>query len=326
MFPVTDFPSTGFSPGDINVQARAGQFPFDIFGLAGMPPIGTGTPFTPKGGAYLRTLYSPENNETRRDANNGDMTWGSEVELPAAEEKVTPPKTPLAPTIKIQAPTESNMGKTQSQRAVTPSQRGDRTPVVRRVEVDIIEEVDVHDLPEAALPSPKERDLPPPPSESIRSHRPSSVFESNSLPRPAVPSLHRGETPMSLREALGSPAIPPPTETAPPIIFPPPAAPLAASSRIVPTNTQPSAVFFSTDVSDSQTAYKTAIQDLPPSTPPGQSVRRDHLHFHDQTNSLPGEVMPWDRVMQRIYSWAMVWEESSFVRTMEEISLGKQVS
>jgi hypothetical protein len=53
---------------------------------------------------------------------------------------------------------------------------------------------------------------------------------------------------------------------------------------------------------------------------------RDTIHVLDTGNGNLADPMPWDRITQRLYSWAMVWEEETFARALENISLGKQVS
>ncbi|WVQ73587.1 hypothetical protein IAR50_003166 [Cryptococcus sp. DSM 104548] len=53
---------------------------------------------------------------------------------------------------------------------------------------------------------------------------------------------------------------------------------------------------------------------------------RDHLRITDPLASgHGGGWRPWDLLTQRLYSWALITEEKSFVRTLEDISLGRQV-
>jgi hypothetical protein len=58
---------------------------------------------------------------------------------------------------------------------------------------------------------------------------------------------------------------------------------------------------------------------------PGQPGR-DTIYVLDTGYGNLADPMPWDRITQRLYSWAMVWEEETFARALENISLGKQVS
>jgi hypothetical protein len=57
---------------------------------------------------------------------------------------------------------------------------------------------------------------------------------------------------------------------------------------------------------------------------PGQPGR-DTIHVLDTGYGNLADPMPWDRITQRLYSWAMVWEEETFAKALENISLGKQV-
>lgn len=282
-------------------------------------------PFTPKGGAYIRNL-STEDKRTRSRGSNTMMSWGSEVELPAEDAKVSPPTGArmAPPIINIQAPTESNVEK--SQHGASASQAGTMRTAPRtapvRTEIGALEEYDF-EIPHGAVPDPAERDLPPPPSESIKSHRDSPVTDPTPLAQSAksrsAATIHRGETPISLKEALGpsNPDVIP----NPPLPSVPAPLPALQSTTFVnfqePVTVVP--MLTSSDVPDSQhTAYKTAFQSLP-QTPP--QVVSDKVAIRT-TDTDPA---PWDLVTQRLYSWALVWEGSTFARALEEISLGRQV-
>jgi len=263
---------SGFSPS--SVPGLAG-FNFASIGFTGDPqPYNrhfNQTEATPKGGAYLRTL-SPSERPMPADAAGDVISWGSEVEMPQPGDPVPPPRAP--PTINIQAPTESQVGK--SQRAVTPSATahgGQRTPRLADNETPL---ETVVGKTSTALPDPKERDLPPPPSESIRSNAPTPI---------------------------------------------PKSAPRKASTRGPGTDLMPSPPQF--DDRRSQTEDKTAYQESPSRA---QSSHRDMLHIIDSINPTMQDPAPWDLVTQRLYSWALLWEENSFVRALENISLSKQAS
>ena len=289
----------GYTPG--GVHGNPLTMDLGMFGISGFNPMQGLPPNHPfssqQGGAYIRTL-SPTEVDRGRDT-QGEMTWGSEVELPQTNDQMSPP---VAPIINIQAPTESNLEK--SQRALTPS-AGTRTPRTRRVEIDVMEEQLLPDMPETAVPDPRERDLPPPPSESIRSNRPSPAYNQTSLPYTSAPTTHRGDTPMSLEEALDATLAP--------------QSPLpSALIGLPPAGLQRGPIEPITDNPDNHSAYKTAVQTPPPS-------HKDRMHIIDPINATMAEPMPWDLVTQRLYSWALVWEESTFTRAMGDISLGKQV-
>lgn len=334
------------------------QLGFPPGGIPGFPPFGFG-PFgnqrdsvDSQEGGFIRTLSPSE--EQRRDTRdmkrdtNGDMTWGSEVELPPPSDKVSPPRTNFGPIINIQAPTESNMDKT-TQRPLTPSQAGSKTPTVRHIDIDIVEQ---QVLPEGhgAMPDPRERDLPPPPSESIRSNLPSPAGGFPPLPLSAATtgtartarSVGRGETPLDLQEALnagptGVPSVPPPSQrpmSRTTYSYFPPVQPLAP--QIPPVDVvAPHQVRASSDVPDSQahTAYKTAYQSMP-----GTPKKSTNFGFaegtkkgspqnqHDKATSMPAEPTAWELVTQRLYSWALIQEDSSFTNAMEDLSLNRQVS
>lgn len=286
-------------------------------------------PYTPKGGGYLRNLSTDQDVKSRsRGTNHTRMTWGSEVELPPEGARVSPPSAArmTGPIINIQAPTETNLEK--SQRGYTASQAGTARTAYRgepvRTEVETYRE-ELVEILEAAMPEPSERDLPPAPSESIRSHRDSPVTDPTPLGQSAKsPTVHRGDTPISLKEALG-PVNPGVLPNPPLPSVPAPLPPIQPSSFV---SQQPPITVMrmmaTSEVPGSQhTAYKTAFQSLP-HTPP-QQTQKGH---NDQPTVDSGEAKatPWDMVTARLYSWAMVWEEESFARALEEISLGKQVS
>lgn len=74
-------------------------------------------------------------------------------------------------------------------------------------------------------------------------------------------------------------------------------------------------------LSGSYTPYKTAVQSYP-STPPRPV---DTAAIADPATSTKAQPQAWDCVQQRLYSWAVVWEDSTFSQALEDISLGKQV-
>lgn len=55
------------------------------------------------------------------------------------------------------------------------------------------------------------------------------------------------------------------------------------------------------------------------------STIRERVNVVDPINPPIPHPAPWELVTQRLYSWALVWEEESFLRALEGISLGRQV-
>jgi hypothetical protein len=220
----------------------------------------------------------------------------------------------MAPTINIQAPTESNAAKTATRvpSGSNLSRVDPRTP--RQVDVDIIEE---KIIPDAAVPDPRERDLPAVPSESIHSNRPSPVPQSTSLHQATAT-----RTPGTQRTVV------PPTQDGSPRNLAGTAS-LQDSTRGAGVSVPIHNLAPTSAPSPRTTAAVTAPTHLDGANFAGGSGRlegRDKVHVIDALNGSLDEAMPWDRVTQRLYSWAMVWEEESFSRALENISLGKQVS
>ena len=207
----------------------------------------------------------------------GDMTWGSDVELPQAGDSVPPPMQG-GPTINVQPPTESNIGKSSYRVPSGPtySQATPRTPPGMPLPQDIVFEAPggvIHD------PSPRpgmDRDLPPAPAESVLSHRQSPV--------PGTGSMETQAPPRTPREQL--------------------------FQRVSPT--------------DNGNGGQSGTYVTPPQGAQPLTAGRDRIHV---TDSMPTDerVDPWNLVTQKLYSWALVWEEETFVRAMERMSLGSQI-
>jgi hypothetical protein len=265
---------------------------------------------TPHGGAFIQSIPSEQ-----RNTNGTVLSWGSnaDVELPAPEDRVSPPKTPKMgpPTINIQAPTESNIGK--SVKDVSGSQV--ETVRLGQGSHHSSSVATVTKLPMAAVPDPLERDLPPPPSESIRSHRPSPVSKSTQLSYAQTkPSTrHNGTQHSGFSETLGPNAALPHKST------------FSADQNLATVPPIEKPVMSSSAGLESQpTAYQTALQSLPPK---GSVCTTNEKPTVDAPIiSEPVLPNPWDLVLQRLYSWAVVWEESTFSKAMEDISLNKQAS
>lgn len=311
----------------------------------------------------------------------GDLIWGSDVELPQPKEIISFPHI-RGSTINILPPTESNMGKNKASTRASPQSRtvsasrshppplagGKVAPDEDRI--DIIAE---QSLGSVAVPDPRDKKLPPQPSESAKI-QPSDLglFDTNSAAQRIRPEIVIGST-MSKSMAQSAYSYGPPDQ------YPPPAprlrtantqvlstADIGANADIVPmhgtTVEPPTALFF-----PEQTMYHTAIPGTtaapapaftmhpapvpstsgvlnePPSTvhmrlhetiscpltatAPGEPVSppRDRLHVVDSLYPTVAGWKPWDMLTQRLYSWALIMEEKSFVKALEDISLGRQV-
>jgi len=184
--------------------------------------------------------------------------------------------------------------------------------------MEVNDEAAVQDLP-VALPELVERVLPPTPAESIRSHRPSPAPTSTGLP------IARGGQSTPKTPSIATMQMPPKEPT------------MYETQTIYRTSYDqiPRKQGTSNDLLDTGTTYKTAYQDQPklapvPALSRPLSAHHDTLRLHEegvgQDDTIEDEgLQPWDRVMQRLFSWAVVWEEGMFTRAMEDISLNKQV-
>lgn len=224
----------------------------------------------------------------------GDLTWGSDVELPQPGDSVPPPG---APIINIQPPTESNIGKSSYRVPSGPtySQATPRTPPGMPRAQDIVFEAPggvIQDQVQS-MPMGMERDLPAAPSESVISHRRSPVPAPGSMETQAPP-----HTPGTQQSRLVSP----------------PGNGNGGTAQSTAFVTAPKSIL------QPQRTYVTPPQPGAQPLTPG----RDRIHV---TDSMPTEhqVDPWNLVTQKLYSWALVWEEETFVRAMERMSLGGQV-
>lgn len=238
--------------------------------------------------------------------------------------------------------------------------------------IDVIAE---QSLGSVAVPDPREKKLPPQPSESVKiqpSH--SGLFGTNGAAQRIRPEIVIGST-MSKSMAQSAYSYGPPDQ------YPPPAprlrtantqvpstADIGANADIVPgpmygtTVEPPTASFF-----PEQTMYHTAVPGTTAAPAPAftmhpapvPSTSRDlneprstvHMRLHETiscplTATAPGKSVspprdrirvvdslyppmagwkPWNMLTQRLYSWALIMEEKSFVKALEDISLGRQV-
>nr|XP_031858883.1 uncharacterized protein CI109_005702 [Kwoniella shandongensis]KAA5525955.1 hypothetical protein CI109_005702 [Kwoniella shandongensis] len=256
------------------------------------------------------------------------LSWGSEVELPQPGENVQPPRAPtIAPTINILAPTESNVdGNRGSTRAPSPriisrvmsQAASQRLP--DQVDTVIITE---QTLPETAVPDPRERDLPPPPSESVKSHRPTSPPKSTPFNGNTIRTPRTQPTTNWARERESVQSFQPDRYPPQPFDQPPRAVPIAQSrytAHAAAQNQQPQ--------QDPASDIHMRMHDqVLTSSKQAVSPPRDVIHVVDPlfSNNVTEGWQPWDRLTQTLYSWAMIAEEKSFVRALEDISLGRQV-
>lgn len=106
---------------------------------------------------------------------------------------------------------------------------------------------------------------------------------------------------------------------------PPPVPPKSVAPKSVP-NTEPRPSSSAGMVSVSTPPVKPS--DLFSMTMSPTATYRSH-GFHGSVDmpqlQSTAPVAPWDLVTQRLYGWALVWEEDSFVRALERMALGFQV-
>lgn len=319
----------------------------------------------------------------RRLSAQGDLIWGSEVELPHPTESISLPHI-TGPAINIHPPTESNMGNNKASTRVSPRSRTvsasrshPPTTVGGRMAQDDgrIHVITEQPLPVGTMPDPGEKELPPQPSESAKG-QPShpKLFDTMTVAqRTQQPGTMAGSAiPKSMAQSAYS--------YGSPDQYPPPAPRLRTMNRqastthvganggIVPGSIYGTAMVPpTTSFFPGQTMYQTAvpgttvppvpapIMDPAPAPPANQSLNEPlgtiHMRLHETKSSLftataPGKSTspprarinvvdplfppmagwkPWDMLTQRLYSWALIMEEKSFVRALEDISLGRQV-
>ncbi|WVQ93108.1 hypothetical protein IAU59_000172 [Kwoniella sp. CBS 9459] len=292
-------------------------------------PTNAPTQYTARAPTQARSV-APIQTETHRGHVNPDIpTWGSEVELPQADSLPVPDGPTGAPTINIIAPTEPIVAPGRiSTRA--PSRAASQTGTVRapdHVDVTVITE---RALPETAVPNPRERDLPAPPSESVRSHRPSPPSKSTPLDANTAQGRTPGAASIALTQGSVGGGIQFPSQSAyignpdhyPPSLYGPP-----------PGAQAPFGVYRAPRSAQGKSSTPQARSDIhmqshdiilsPPQNP--TSPPRDRIHIVDPLHPHMGGWKPWDMLTQRLYSWALIAEEKSFVRALEEVSLGRQV-
>lgn len=239
------------------------------------------------------------------------ITWGSEVELPQPNETVSPPRAP--PTINIQAPTESGVGRS-SHRVPSGPTVSHATPRTApgMPKRDIVFEAPGGVIHNEATPSGMDRELPPAPSESVKSNRPTPTARGVPLPEGAGTQY---STPGDASARLVSP----PTNE--------------AHSAADPRRTQASSMYKTAPVAGTQYLPTNQHSPVPmhrldPTHLQGghtpEQNTRDVIHVTD-SNAEETFPDPWDLITQKLYSWGMVWDDETFVRAMERISLGEQV-
>ncbi|WWC91089.1 uncharacterized protein L201_006030 [Kwoniella dendrophila CBS 6074] len=246
-------------------------------------------------------------------------TWGSEVEMPQAGDNNVQP---LAPTINVLAPTESGLGPNgrPSTRAPSPSVRsrnvsraGTHHTGPDHVEVTVITEQPLQDMPNGTARPPTTV-----PAQSEQSYRPTPPSKSTVLGGDNMNYTGRGgnngqdrsqvngEQFQAQSAYIGSPDQYPPTLSKP-----------VPSSQVAPTTT------VNPQMSDIHMQPHNIMMSPPKN--PGAPPRRDMIHIIDPLLPSMGGWKPWDMLTQRLYSWALIAEEKSFVRALEEVSLGRQV-
>ncbi|KAL7421133.1 hypothetical protein Q5752_004018 [Cryptotrichosporon argae] len=192
---------------------------------------------------------------------------------------------PRPPTITIQAPTESHAPTTHGFLASRAASAASPTTHTPG-RIDVdIYEERVEQLPSAQGPS-----VVPDPSERDLPALPSDSVRSN-RPSP-VPS-----TPSPLIQKTPTP-----------------------THRATPRNDSPRSRYGDGTQASPDTYPIVRESEIRPA-----GATRDKLNLIDPLCPPMPEPAPWDLVTQRLYSWALVWEDDTFVRGLENISLGKQV-
>lgn len=245
-------------------------------------------------GAKL-SVMTPTDTIPRQQATADDLLWGSEVELPNTTDTASPPRGPLGgpPTIHVQAPTESKVAKTATRVPSASAQSrasGMRTP--RQADIDLGGFVHEHGA--------VDKDLPPPPGEAAPAWRQSAQAPYPTGPLPAAPHVGSHSPPRQASIERQSE----------PLTFPIPRLP----SGSPPSSHTAAPITAATHATHRDAGHTTHSGPHADTNGPSDT-------FHTAQSHPP----PWDLVQQRLYSWAMIWEEQSFVRCLEDISLGKQV-
>ncbi|WVO15544.1 hypothetical protein L204_103204 [Cryptococcus depauperatus] len=284
------------------------------------------------------------------------LTWGSEVELPYPLDDVPPPLIATAPTINILAPTESNMGNGKASTRASPNSRTvsreSQPPTVAGRTLDGVQVDQQRTLPDTAVPNPREKSLPPEPSESQRSQAPNSTlfdtltqakigttmpsatiqpnvfgnFQPDQYPpqpgQPRAVSMGRAES--QAPGTIYATALEPNTSNLPGqtqyFTAGPDGAFPSGTTHSMPAATQPSNAVSTAQLKLHETMTSPFTSNDNNNTPP-----RDRIHVVDPLHPPMGGWKPWDMLTQRLYSWALIIDEKSFVRALEDISLGRQV-
>lgn len=260
--------------------------------------------------ARIRTLASTH----RPQENSGDatLTWGSEVEMPSGA-NISPPKShPRGPTINVQPPTESNA---RTRLASIPSRTDPRTPV--RTENDLVEEIFIpgSGMAEKSLP-----DTPDDQSHSVRSQAPSP--ENGRAATTGRAPTSKGAAGDYFEGERNRPTDSDPTT---PIQQYTPRAPTVYSKATGNGNG-----FGNGHRSAHPTDHSAMTQDAVTAPTHFTHYDVDHkrgkdiIHVKEAVESS-SELGPWDHVTQKLYAWALVWEDESFTKALESLALGKQV-
>lgn len=273
-------------PGLPTSAFTAGMPPFFP---TGQPPVITTMSDSPQQSAKIRPM--PPSHRPRENSGDVTLTWGSEVELPSGAGASPPKPSRMAPTINIQPPTESNA---RTRLASVPSRTDPRTPV--RTEVDLVEEF--------IIPGSGMADKSLPDTPDAREHSVRSIAPSPEEARAIVGAQDMADY-FSEQQAVAARS-----DATTPI-----------RQVFVPHESQfpsdPSALTF-----EAVTAPTHVTRLVPNSF--GKPGSKDVIHIMEVSDA-PHSLGPWDQVTQRLYAWALVWEEESFVKALENLALGRQV-
>lgn len=292
------------------------QLPSSNFPGSGMPsffPIGhplamhmVRTTDSPEG-ARIHTLASTH--KPRENSGDHTLTWGSEVELPSGTNNSPPKSRNFGPTINVQPPTESNA---RTRLASIPSRTDPRTPF--RTEIDLMEEqiIPGSGMAEKSLP-----DTPEAKGQSVRSTAPSPEDVRGGGGRGRGEAADYFDHDQYRQDLARS------NNTTPTIQQNPPRAPRSAAGNgnNIPHHRSTERSEISPITQDAVTAPTHITQHYPTT----DSKRgQDIIHVREAVEPVL-EMGPWDHVTQRLYAWALVWEDETFTKALESLALGKQV-
>jgi hypothetical protein len=256
-------------------------------------------------------IQTMETSQRVREQSRDTLIWGSEVELPT-NTNISPPKSRKGPTINVHPPTESNA---QTRLASIPSRTDPRTPI--RTVIDLIEE---HFIPGSGMAEKSLPDTPNAEEHSARSKGPSPEY-GRARTASKAPTTAGGAAAdyfshdRHAHEQTRSDATTPIQQYTPrpPTVF------SRVNGRHGPGHDSAPLTETSPVTQDAVTA-QTHITHIV-----AENKRAKDVIYMKEAAKPVSELGPWDHVTQRLYAWAIVWEDDSFTKAMENLALEKQV-